>query len=110
MLSPEGRFEFAPVWEMANTLFNDFNVPHPFTTEVVNSEGFTYYPDRNPGGRYRPESTNSDNPGMGTLLYSAPGRLPTEPNPTSNRPTVNFATPNQNSVLEEGGTNLDTHH
>lgn len=103
-ISPEGRFEFAPVWEMANTLFNDFNIPHPFTSEVVNSEGFTYYPDRNPGGRYRPESTNSDNPGMGTLLYSAPGRFPTEqqPNPTNTSPTLDFATPNQNSVLEEG--------
>lgn len=102
-ISPEGRFEFAPVWEMANTLFSDFNIPHPFTSEVVNSEGFTYYPDRTPGGRYRPESTNSDNPGMGTLLYSAPGTLtPQQPNPTNTGPTVDFATPNQNSILEEG--------
>jgi len=105
-ISPEGRFEFAPVWEMAERLFSDFDVPHPFTTEVVNSEGFTYYPDRTAGGSYRPESTNSDNPGMGTLLYSAPGTF----NPLQPEPTVNFISmrkANSTSFAVDGQTGAE---
>ena len=86
-ISPDDRYEFAPIWEMANKLFNDAGASHPFTEKVIASEGkidsdinivsdsdvkeYRYYPSRDQGGSYRPETTTSDNPGMGTLLYTA---------------------------------------
>jgi hypothetical protein len=68
------RYEIAPVWEICQRLFTDIGVPHPYTKEMILSSGdqFTYYPSRKKGGRYRPETTTSDNPGMGTLLYYDP--------------------------------------
>ncbi|MBC8133824.1 MAG: alginate lyase family protein [Deltaproteobacteria bacterium] len=54
-ISPAGRGSFSQVYEMGNKLFNLAAVPHPFTTQVVNSPG------------YQPEKTNGDHPGLGTL-------------------------------------------
>jgi len=100
-ISPEGRLEFAPVWEMAGRLFSYADILHPYTEQVLNSEGYTYYPERTAGGSYRPETTNSDNPGMGTLLYSDPSPVVINP-PTNSAPTVSFVTPMQNDSLNEG--------
>lgn len=68
------RYEIAPVWEICKRLFTDVGASHPYTQEMLLSSGdqFTYYPSRKKGGSYRPETTTSDNPGMGTLLYYDP--------------------------------------
>jgi Alginate lyase len=55
-ISATGRGSFSPIYEMANKLFDVAAIPHPFTTQVVNSPG------------YQPEPTNSDHPGSGTLI------------------------------------------
>ncbi len=67
-VSTNNRGQFAPVWEMANKLFGAYS--HPYTTEVLNSSGFRYYPNTATGGTYRPERTTLDSAGMGTLLYT----------------------------------------
>jgi hypothetical protein len=56
-ISPTGRGSFSPVYEMANKLFDLAAVPHPFTTQVVASPN------------YQPERTNTDHPGLGTLVF-----------------------------------------
>jgi len=98
-ISPANRYEFAPVWEMANRLFSYADFPHPFTIEVIESDSYTYYPSKSKGGSYRPETTTSDNPGMGTLLYSAYSSTPTS---EATPPTVSFSTPDNNDSVDEG--------
>jgi hypothetical protein len=67
-VSTNNRCEFAPIYEMANKVFGAY--PHPWTTNVLNSSGFRYYPGKTAGGTYRPERSTLDNAGMGTLLYT----------------------------------------
>jgi Alginate lyase len=59
-ISTTGRGSFSPVYEMADRLFTAAGITHPYTTLVLQSAG------------YRPEKTNSDHAGMGTLLPPAP--------------------------------------
>ena len=56
-ISAQGRGNFSPMYEMANYYFTQAGYPAPYTKQVCESPG------------YRPEYTNSDHPGLGTLFY-----------------------------------------
>lgn len=57
-ISDKNRGHFSPVYEMANYYFVKAGFAAPFTKQVCESPG------------YRPEATNSDHAGLGTLLYA----------------------------------------
>lgn len=57
-ISAIGRGSFSETYEMANYLFNQAGIPHPYTTAVLTTAG------------YRPEKSSGDHVGMGTLLYT----------------------------------------
>jgi hypothetical protein len=59
-ISSIDRGSFSPVYELAERLFTTAGIAHPYTTQVLDSAG------------YRPEKTNSDHVGLGTLLPPAP--------------------------------------
>jgi hypothetical protein len=57
-ISAKNRGRFSPTYEMASYYFAKAGFAAPFTTQVCESPG------------YRPEGTNSDHTGLGTLLFS----------------------------------------
>ncbi len=57
-ISDDSQGVYSPIYVMASTLFEYAGVDHPYTQEVIQSQGYT------------PEGTNSDHPGLGNLLYS----------------------------------------
>ncbi|MCZ4223256.1 hypothetical protein [Pedobacter rhodius] len=57
-ISASGRGNFSPMWEMAVSLFNKASLSPVYSQMVVSGTG------------YRPEKTNSDHSGLGTLLYT----------------------------------------
>jgi hypothetical protein len=57
-ISEKGRGRFSPIYEMANYYFTKAGYSAPFVRQVCESPG------------YRPEPTNSDHTGLGTLLYT----------------------------------------
>ncbi len=61
-ISAISRGYFSPIWEMAAYLFTKAGLTSIYTHEIINTTG------------YRPEKTNSDHPGLGTLLFSTPGK------------------------------------
>lgn len=56
-ISNKGRGHFSPVYEMANYYFAGAGLPAPYTRQVCERLG------------YRPEVTNNDHPGLGTLMF-----------------------------------------
>jgi hypothetical protein len=56
-VSAKGRGNFSPVWEMAVHLFKGVGLDPVFGEQVVTT------------GSYAPEKTNSDHPGLGTLMF-----------------------------------------
>jgi hypothetical protein len=57
-ISPRGRGNYSPVYEMAYNYFKLAGLKCPYTQEVRSSAG------------YAPEKTNNDHPGLGTLMYT----------------------------------------
>ncbi len=57
-ISALGRGNFSSqFWEMANSLFTEAGLPHPYSSQVLTQAG------------YVPEATSADHPGLGTLLF-----------------------------------------
>ena len=56
-VSASGRGRFSPVWEMAVHLFTVAGLNPVYCRQVVETAG------------YKPEKTNSDHPGLGTLMF-----------------------------------------
>jgi hypothetical protein len=60
-LSAKGRGNLSPIWSMATYLFNAAGLKPVFCKQATGKPG------------YAPEPTNSDHPGMGTLLFTVSG-------------------------------------
>lgn len=57
-ISAVGRGGFSPTWEIAVSLFKKANLNPVYSKQIVSSTG------------YRPEKTNTDHIGMGTLIFA----------------------------------------
>jgi hypothetical protein len=66
-ISDKGRGNFSPVWEMTAYLFKAVGLAPTYSQQVIQHPG------------YQPEPTNSDHPGLGTLLFSTSGSAPSNP-------------------------------
>jgi hypothetical protein len=56
-VSAKGRGNFSPIWEMAVHLFKGVGLDPIYGRQILESPG------------YAPEKTNSDHPGLGTLMF-----------------------------------------
>jgi hypothetical protein len=72
VISALDRGKFSPVYEMANYYFTKTGYDAPYTRQVTEFLG------------YRPEGSNSDHTGLGTLMFSLPAPVSLSPSVNTN--------------------------